>query len=372
MSPVTWRLCLAGAGNVGRSLIDLLDERGPDLAARYGVRLAVVGVAELGGAALHLDGLDLSTLRATLSGGRALADLPGVGRPGLEPLPLLAECGADILVEATPVNLTDGRPALDTVRYALTHGVHAVLANKAPLALRYAELAALSHPADRWPAGPAAAAATPSAGRLRFSATVAGALPVVTIGRRDLAGARIDRVEAIFNGTSQSVLRAMEAGVDFADAVRDAQRRGIAEADPSLDVGGHDAACKLAILANAVLGQPTALADIAVTGIDACTPADLAAARDRGERIVPLCLAERTDTGYHLAVRPAPLPQDHPLAMIGPDEMAVSFTTDRVDRLVAVSLEPGPEPAAAALLRDILDIAGAQPTGPTSGGTHAQ
>ncbi len=351
-----WRLCLAGAGNVGAGLLAMLQERGAELADRYGAEFRVTAVAELGGAALDQDGLDLQQVLGTLASGGRLGDLPGVGRPGMTPERALELSGADILLEATPVNLHDGQPGLGTVRAALSGGRHVVLANKAPLALAYRELVELSDPSDGWgPVRPAVPGRTVRP-RLRFSATVAGALPVVNMGHRDLAGCRITRLEAVLNGTSHSILRAMEAGGSFADALADAQRRGIAEADPSLDVDGHDSACKLVIAANAVLGQPATLDDVLVEGIREVSADTVSAASARGQRLVLLCLAEWTAEGYRLSVRPTALPTDHPLAVLTPDEMGVAYHTDRVDRFSAATLEPGAVSASAAMLRDVLDI----------------
>lgn len=350
-----WRLCLAGAGNVGGAVLATLDQRGPQLRERYGVELVVTGVAQLGGAVVHPGGLDLPSVRAALADGRALSTLDGVGRPGMTPIEMIDDVDPDIVLEATPVDLHDDGPGRPTVRHALRHGRHVVLANKAPLALDYAGTVASTDLAESW----TTALSSPRP-RLRFSATVAGALPVVNIGRRDLAGTHITRFEAVLNGTSQSILRAMETGADFATALLDTQRRGIAEADPSLDIGGYDAACKLVIVANTVLDHRCTLSDVTVTGIESVDPADIRAARTRGHRIVPLCLAEATDSGYRLAVRPTELPDDHPLAGIHPDEMAVVFHADEVNRLFASSLEPGPDPAAAAMIRDVLDIVAAE------------
>ncbi|MFD5824378.1 hypothetical protein [Lentzea sp. NPDC060358] len=344
-----WRLCLAGAGNVGAGFLALLRDRHADLVGRYGVDLSVVGVAELGGAAVDPAGLDLAHLTSALADGTPLAALPGVGRPGASAADALRECAPDVLLGATPVDLTDGEPGLGLVRAALASGTHVVLADKGPLALAYDELAAASDLGAGW-------AEPDDRPYLRFSATVAGALPVVNLGLRDFAGEEILRLEGVFNGTSQYVLRAMESGTGFGEALADTQRRGIAEADPSLDVDGHDAAFKLLITANSVLGARAGLADVEITGIRGVTQDAVRAAGEAGERIVPLAVAERSGDGYRLRVGPEALPADHPLARLHPDEMGVVFHASQVRRISAASLEPHPEPASAAMLRDVLDI----------------
>jgi homoserine dehydrogenase len=225
--------------------------------------------------------------------------------------------------------------------------VPVVLANKGPLALAYAELAALSDLGN---------SARPA---LRFSACVGGALPTINLGVRDLAGARVLRVEAVLNGTTQYILRAMEQGLRFAEVLADAQQRGLAETDPSLDVDGWDAAAKLVIVANAVLRQPTTIADVEVEGIARVTPELLDAAAGRGERIVLLCLAEPSGNppgNFRLSVRPTALPLGHPLARMDGDEMGVVYHTDIAGRAGATSLERDPVPTASAMLRDLLEI----------------
>ncbi len=353
MPLVTCRLLLAGLGNVGRSFLGILQSQETLLRERYGIAFRVVGAVDSGGAALGPDGLDIAAVLAAKQRRASIATLPG-GRPGASAVELARTAEADVLLEATPVNLTDGQPGLDTARAALRRGMHVVLANKGPLALAYQELAALSDmgPASEergdprdWPA-------------LRFSACVGGALPTVNIGRRDLAGARIIRVEAVLNGTTQGILRMMEAGVSYADALAEMQRRGLAETDPALDVEGWDAANKLVILANAVLGRPTALPDVQVEGITGLTVDDLRAAVARGERIVLLGLAEHAGDDYRLSVRPAVLPARHPLARMGGDEMGIVYYTDIAGVQHATTRETDPIPTAAAMLRDLIEIVG--------------
>lgn len=345
MSGRPWRLCLAGTGNIGASFLAMLRDRHDDLVTRYGAELSVVGVAKRDGAAIDPDGLDLGVILDALSSGTSPATLPGVGRPGMTAAELLRECDADMLLGAISVDPASGQPGLDLTRAALAAGTHVVLADKGPLALAFDELAAASD-LNGGPELPC----------LRFSATVAGALPVINIGRRDLAGEQISRVEGVFNATSQYILRAMEAGADFDNALADTQRRGIAETDPALDVDGHDAAFKLLITANAVLGARARLDDITATGIRDISPQALRAAAEAGRRVVPLAVAERTADGFRLRVGPESMAGDHPLARLHPHEMGVVYYASRIGRISAASLEPGPEPSSAAMLRDVLDI----------------
>jgi homoserine dehydrogenase len=310
-----------------------------------------VGVADSSGTAAHPEGLSLTELLAAKQRG-GVADLPAVGRSGMSALELVETTPADVILEATPVNLRTGQPGLDVVRAGLRRGRAVVLANKGPLALAYGELAGLSDLGD------------PLAPALRFSACVGGAMPTITLGSRVLAGARVLKVEAILNGTTQFILREIEAGRSFKNALAEAQRQGLAETDSSLDVDGWDAAAKLAIVANAVLGQPATIRDVEVEGIGGVTPELLASASARGERVVLLCLAEPVGgegNRFLLRVAPTPLPLAHPLARLDAAEMGVVYHTDIAGRATAISLERDPVPTASAMLRDLLDVVGALP-----------
>ena len=181
-------------------------------------------------------------------------------------------------------------------------------------------------------------------------------MPTINVGRRDLIGARFQRVEAILNGTSQGILRQMEQGIPYAEALAEMQRRGLAETDPSLDVEGWDAANKLVIIANAVLRRPTTLKDVSVEGILGLSAADLTAAQARGERIVLRCLAERQGDDFVFSVKPTALPQAHPLARMGADEMGVVYETDITGRQTLATMERDPIPTASAMLRDAVEI----------------
>lgn len=347
---------MAGLGNVGRSFLQIAISQADVLAARHGLRLVLVGAADSGGAAASADGIDLAEALAIKQRRASIAGMAGVGRPGVGGIELARSLEADVLLEATPVNLQDGQPGLETALTALRRGIHVVLANKAPLALAYQQLAELSDmgaageergsPRD-WPA-------------LRFSACVGGALPTINIGLRDLAGARIERFEAVLNGTTQGILRAMEQGTEYGEALAEMQRRGVAEADPTLDVDGWDAANKLTIVANAVLRQPTTVRDVQVAGIRGLTAELLREHVARGERIVLLCLAERDGDRYRLSVQPTPLPHYHPLARMSDEEMGLVYYTDISGVATATSVESDPVPTAAAMLRDVIEVGSRQ------------
>lgn len=336
------KLALVGLGNVGRRFLEISRHKGEKLRRRYGLDLVLVGAADSSGAVLSPTGLDVGHLVDLKRQGQGAAAYPHLGQPGLSALDMVRQADADVLVEAAPVNLRDGEPGLSCVRVALGRGMNVVLADKGPLVLAYSELTEL---------------AARQGVRMAFSATVAGGLPVVNMGRRDLAGSDVVRMEGILNLTTNYILTRMAEGDSFAQALAQAQADGHAEADPSLDVEGWDAANKLVIIANSVLGIPTTLADVEVTGIRDITPSDMQRAKANQQTIKLIALAERMpNTQYRFSVRPTFLDANHPLAQLSAHQMGVVYHTDINGVIAASIVEEDPMPTAAALLRDVINV----------------
>jgi homoserine dehydrogenase len=338
------KLVIVGLGNIGRRFLQILEKKSEHLLKQYGLTFQVVGAADSRGAALSPDELDLTQVVALKEQKRSVAEYPGRGRPGMTPLDVVRQVDADALCEASPVDLETGEPGLSCIRAALDKGMHVVTPNKGPLVLAYRELHRL---------------AREKGVRLLFCGTVAGGLPAINLGRRDLAGATIHRLEALPNLTTSFILDRMARGKTYAEALAAAQAQGCAEADPSLDVEGWDAANKLVILANSVLGIPATLGDVDVQGITAVTQADLQAASAQGQTIKLVASAVRQeDGGYALTVAPTPLPNAHPLARLSGQQMGLVFHTDIYGVISAAILEEDPTPSAATILRDLLSIYG--------------
>lgn len=339
---LTVRIVLIGLGNLGRRFCDILVDKETDLAERYGLRLILVGAADSRGLAHDPGGLDPARISQLKEAGRSVAGYPGSGRSGTG-LDLLACAEADLLCEASPVNLAQGaEPGLTHVRTALARGLHVVTPNKGPLVLAYRELRALANAHHV---------------QLRFDGTVAGGLPALYIGMRDLRGGVVQRIEAVPNLTTGFVMDLLAEGVSWEDALAQARAEGTLEADPSFDLDGWDAAAKLVILVNAVLDVPAQLADVQRTGITHLQAADLQAARRAGQVCKLLATAERRpDGGVDLRVAPTSLPADHFLARLDRRAMGVIYHTDIYGTLMAAIDEPTPVPSAATMLRDILDI----------------
>ena len=339
----TIRILLVGLGNLGWRFCDLLVEKGPQVETHYGLRLLLVGAADSRGSAYDPDGLDPARISVIKQAGGTIAELPGVGRPGQAAVQLVAHGEADLLCEASPVNLDQGaEPGLTHVRTALERGLHVVTPNKGPLVLAYKELHDL---------------AARQAVQLRFDGTVAGGLPALYVGQRDLRGAVVQRIEAVPNLVTGYILELLGDGLKWEKALERAHAEGVLEADPSLDLEGWDAAAKLVILVNAVMEIPARLEDVDRTGITGLGGADVREARAVGQVYKLLATAERRADGRaDLRVVPTIMPSGHFLAGLGRKQMGVIYYTDIYGTIMIASEEPTPLPSAATMLRDIIDI----------------
>ncbi|MCD6291449.1 MAG: homoserine dehydrogenase [Anaerolineae bacterium] len=337
----TVRIALIGLGHVGRAFLELMTVKRRVLRRRYGLELVLVGVADSTGVAFGDGRIDHANVLRRKRRGLGAGEYPRLGHRGVPAVEMVRQVNADVVLDASPVDLRTGQPGLDCDRAALESGIPVVLANKAPVVLAYRELMDLAQAHQT---------------ALRFSATVCGALPVVNMGQRDWTACEIQRVEGVLNSTTNYILSAMEQGRSFPKALAEAQSEGVAEADPSLDIKGWDTASKLVIIANAVLGIPATLEDVDVLGIQHITPDDLAAARARGQTIKLVAVAHRADDEYRLSVHPAALPLDHPLASVMGWEMGIVWHTDIMGVQFAKVDERGPMPTAAAMLRDVVSL----------------
>lgn len=335
------RMALIGVGNVGRAFLQLMAEKAPLLADKYGLELILAAAADSSGAIVNQAGIAPGALLAHKQAGKGVAAYPGAHFVGTAREAVI-NVHHDLLLEASPVDLKTGEPGLSCVRAALDNGVGVVLANKAPLVLAFRELT------DR---------AKETGLGFAYSATVCGALPVVNIGQRDLVGCDIRGLRGIFNSTSNSILEAMSLGGSYARALKQAQLDGIAEANPSLDVEGWDTANKLVIIANSILGFPATLADVwPLEGITRITPEQILEAAGKDKVVKLVATAERSRDGFRLSVEPQWLPRADFLANMSGWEMGIVFDTDIMGLQQFKVDERGPIPTAAAMLRDVINL----------------
>lgn len=335
------RLAVIGLGNVGKRFLELVQSKHDLIQHRYDLDLIVTAAGDTSGGAEYFKALDIPTILELKASGKGMAAYPTHGRGEMNMLELMRGAEADVLVENTLTNLKDGEPGLSTMRTAIQRKMHVVTANKGPLVLAYQELFAL---------------AKENGVKILHSATVAGGLPVVNLGRRDLGASEITKFEGIVNGTTNHILDAMSRGESFETALQHMQELGIAEADPTLDVDGWDAANKLVIVANACLHRPTRLSDVRVEGIRGVTPEHIAGAKANGQVIKLVARAVRELGTWKLTVRPEWLDATHPLVQVPGGYMGVLYETDINGQIFARIHEENPYPTAAAVLRDIINL----------------
>ena len=312
---------VAGLGTVGAGVLTLLRDNAETVAARAGRPIAVTAVSSRDRSKDR--GVSLSGLR-WYEDATALAEDPNV----------------DVVVET--IGGIQGSAA-DLVRAALNAGKPVVTANKALLAVHGAEIAKLAE-AKNVP--------------LMFEAAVAGGIPAIKAVREGLAANDISRVLGILNGTCNYILTTMrERGREFAEALHEAQKLGYAEADPSFDVDGIDAAHKLAILAALAFGRPVDFDAVHVEGIRSISALDIALAGELGYRIKLLGIARRTEHGIETRVHPCMVPVAHPIARVDGVFNAVVAEGDFVGRVVLQGRGAGAGPTASAVVADLIDIA---------------
>jgi homoserine dehydrogenase len=312
---------LAGLGTVGATVVRLIARQREALAARCGRPIEVVAVTARSRSKDR--GVDLKHVR--------WVD---------DPATLAKDPGIDVFVELMG---GEGDPAKGAVEAALAAGKSVVTANKALLARHGVALATL---AERHHVA------------LNFEAAVGGAIPIIKTLREGLAGNALARVYGILNGTCNYILTRMEQdGLTFAECLKDAQRLGYAEADPSFDVDGHDTAQKLAILASLSFGIKVDPDAVYVEGISTITPEDLEAADELGYRIKLLGVAVATEAGIEQRVHPTMVPKDSAIAQVMGVTNAVTIDPDPINEITLVGPGAGGEATASAVVSDIGDIA---------------
>ena len=319
--PIT--VALLGAGTVGNEVARLMSASAEDLQARVGAPVELIGVA-VRDSTRHRSGINPDLITDD-----AMA---------------VATSGADIVIEV----MGGIEPARSLILAAMANGSSIVTANKALLATDGATLfaAAARHGVD-----------------LYFEASVAGAIPILRTMRESMVGDRITRVLGIVNGTTNFILTKMdELGSDYAEVLAEAQELGFAEADPTADVAGHDAAAKAAILAELAFHTNVTIDDVYCEGITKVTSADIQAARDMGFVIKLLAVAELVEppgsaAGIIVRVHPAMVPRTHPLASVREAFNAVFVQADAAGEVMFYGRGAGGAPTASAVLGDVVAAA---------------
>ncbi len=341
---MTHKLAFIGFGTVGQGLAEILRDRGDSLRRGIGFDAQVVAVSDLmKGALYHPDGLNVAELLEIVQSTGKLDDYPD--SPGLErgwdSLKTIQESNADSIVEVSYTDIKTGQPAIDHCRAAFAGGKNVVMSNKGPVALAHEELSALA--ADKGV-------------RWCFEGTVMSGTPALRMPLIALAGNEISEIRGIFNGTTNFILSQMENEMAYAEALKQAQLLGYAEADPTADVEGHDALGKVVILANVLMNAPLRAEDVACRGISHLTMQDVMAAKAEGKRWKLIGRIKKDGDKVTASVGPEKVRWSDPLAGVMGAMNAITYECDLAGPITLVGAGAGRVETGYSLLIDLINI----------------
>jgi homoserine dehydrogenase len=333
-----------GFGTVGQWLIRALNDHAERLQQRYGLSFEVVGIANRrDGFVYRENGIDIQSALELVAAGDSLRRLPDVSHSDTA-LEGMRATDADVLVEVGASPPSNGESGRSHLEEALKRGIPAVTSNKWPVALHGLALAELAHA---------------NSAELRAESTVMSGTPVLSTLTQGLAGASPVAARGVLNATANFILSAMARGESYADALAGAQRKGLAERDPSADVDGHDTVAKLMILASVVFGRQLDLADVSRRGISSVTDEAMVKARSEGLRIREVATLEpSTSVPGELTARvePVGLSADDPLARVDGTDNAVICQAEPLGEITVVGPGAGIALAGQGVFSDLINV----------------
>lgn len=337
------RVAVIGYGGVGRAFVQLVHDKREYL-LQEGLDIKVNYIIGRNGGIYRSEGFELQDFLAFVATGEDFTKyVAGEGK--VEEITfdkMLQNKDVDVVIELTPTNKETGEPGMTHIREALKCGINVVTANKGPILLAYKQLKEL---------------AIKNNVQLGIGCTTGGALPSINGGTMDLAGAEILSIEGVLNGTTNFIINDMENnGITYQEALIKAQAAGIAEANPVLDVEGWDTATKLLILTNVMMNQELTLADIAVEGITKITPEEIKECLLEGKKYKLVGKTVKEYGKLAMTVGLERLDSKHPLYNVDGKNKAVRYTSDVLGELTIIGGASGLVPAAAAVLRDLINI----------------
>ena len=331
------RLCVLGFGAVGQGLAKVVLMKHEELIEKYGIDLEITAISDRSGAAINPNGLDLQQALDTKEKTGKIKDYPEYGVSGVDGVEVLDKAEYDCLVEATPTNIDDGQPTQTHILKAMNDKKDVVTSNKGPLALNFKTLIETARENNV---------------KFRFEASVGGTMPVINLARESLAGNNIHSVQGILNGTTNYILSRMaNEGTEYEPTLKEAQELGIAETNPYQDVEGLDAACKIVIIANSLMGWDVTLDDVSREGISGISSNAVKLALKDGYLIK--LVAEANDG--KLRVAPMLVKQGSPFAVNGTLNV-ITLKTDLSEDVTVVGVGAGSIETASAILSDIISI----------------
>ena len=326
---------MLGFGVVGQSFVKLLVSHSTDLYNVYGIKPKVVACADNGGIVTCDQGLNLDRLLHVKKKKKSVAQYGPRGST-LEIVDVIENIDAEVVIELTPTNITDGEPGKNHIITAMKSGKNVITVNKGPLALEFPSLIEL---------------AEYNRIAFKFSGTVGGGTPILEFAKKCLKGDRIISFEGILNGTTNYILSKMYEGLNFSQALRDASEKGYAEKDPTLDIDGYDAVAKLVIASNFVMNLKSTINDVRRTGIRDVQTSEVVNERKKGNAIKLIASCD----GKKLIVEPKPVSRKDPICVDGILN-AITFTCQHSGQQTIIGKGAGGMETASSILRDLIDI----------------
>lgn len=341
MEHTVHNIALLGFGNVLRAFAALLERKNDYIGLTEGIKLRVVGIATNSkGSCINADGIDLKRALELVNNGEPLSTLH-IGEPIEDSFDFIKRVPATAILEATWLDPETGQPATDYCRSVLESGKHLVTANKGPVAFAHQQLSTLAAQHDL---------------AFFYESTVMDGIPVHSVRREALLGLEVKRIRGILNSTTNSILTRLEEGVSFDDALKEMQELGLAEADPTNDIEGWDAAIKINVLANLFMGADMRPSDVDRTGIVDVNIYDAQTAVKNGQRIKLVCEATRANDGTITAsVKPTHVPLTDPLSNVNSTAASISIDTDVLPNVTIIGGPSNPTTTAYGMLVDTLN-----------------
>ena len=337
---------LVGFGNIGQNLASVLLRDSDYLRRTFDLEIRVVAAVETDAqgefhSAFSENGLDLNTLLGARREAKTISAYPGAGGH-LTSEHLIHHSGAQLMLESTPTNLQTGQPGLSHLKSALEVGMSAVTSNKGPLLFGLKELRKK--------------AADKNLG-FKYSAAVAGALPIIPTAYYSLAGCRVSSIEGILNGTCNYILTQMsQTGSSLEKALAQAQQMGIAETNPKLDIQGYDTAFKLLVAANSIMDADKKISDVEISGIEHITQEMIQQAGERHRLLKLIGRARKVDGDFEMKVEVEEVSPEHPFYSVNGIWKAVLFNTELLGEVILLGGKSNPQLAAGAMVRDIVNL----------------
>lgn len=337
------KFCMVGFGNVGIRFAELLVELEMQLKEEYNCNVQLTGICTRSkGTLINHAGIDLKNL-LTMNERLGCFDPQSGDFIDCDTSEMITRSGADLMIELSTISIEDGQPATGYIERALNAGMHVITANKGPEAWHFRHLAALAKKVNR---------------QFLYETIVMDGTPVFNLVKDTLHGNRILGIKGILNGTTNFILDQLEKGISYEDAVKEAQRIQLAEADPSMDVDGWDGAAKICALANILMDAGVNPKMAKVKSIADVTLEDIRKARENNRKIKYLCVAERNEiTGQvELAVEPRLVTLDDVLSNVNGTSAAITLYTDLAGEISIVQTNPGILQTAYGVYSDLITL----------------